>query len=406
MQLTRNTYNLGGEKRTKSLNRKFLEIALTYRVESTYTKSEILTHYLNRIYFGSGCNGIEEAALTYFGRTTAQLSPAQSALLAGIIRAPHAASPHRNLPRAIQEQHQVLERLITTNQLTPQQAKEIKKTPIQLRDPTAGTTESNHAERALRRPLETILSNNQITTGGLTVHTSLDQKLQSQLELLLQQTHLPDNLQTASIAIHPSTGDILAIIGTKDPKPSAFNRALDSARDLGPNLMEPLLATIAIERGHLPIPGNPVTTGRQLHPKDAIQLLRRFGFENNFGQGEDLYRGALTTTPLELATAYATIFNQGNRPSPVYIRQLDHGEKTIFNRQTSTHPSFSQHSRPEHLPTSINGPSLPKTDHWFATLHDQQIIILWIGHDTPKSFTLPNPTIQSLTHQLKKLTPE
>ncbi|MCH1510751.1 MAG: transglycosylase domain-containing protein, partial [Akkermansiaceae bacterium] len=60
MQLARNTYEL---REKKSLNRKFLEIALTYRIEANFTKDEILTHYLNRIYFGSGCNGIEEAAL-------------------------------------------------------------------------------------------------------------------------------------------------------------------------------------------------------------------------------------------------------------------------------------------------------------------------------------------------------
>ena len=90
MQLARNTYDL---REKKSLNRKFLEIALTYRVEAIFPKEEILTHYLNRIYFGAGCNGIEEAALTYFGIPTSQLNQGQSALLVGIIRAPHACSP-------------------------------------------------------------------------------------------------------------------------------------------------------------------------------------------------------------------------------------------------------------------------------------------------------------------------
>ena len=82
MQLARNTYDI----RAKSLHRKFLEIALTLRIESRYTKDEILTGYLNRIYFGSGCHGIEEASRTYFGRSVRDLNEGECAMIVGIIR--------------------------------------------------------------------------------------------------------------------------------------------------------------------------------------------------------------------------------------------------------------------------------------------------------------------------------
>ncbi len=85
MQLARNTYDM----RAKSLHRKAVEIALTMRIESRFSKDQILTNYLNRIYFGSGAYGVEQAARIYFGKTTSQLHPGECAMLMGIIRGPH-----------------------------------------------------------------------------------------------------------------------------------------------------------------------------------------------------------------------------------------------------------------------------------------------------------------------------
>jgi len=104
MQLTKNTY----DNKSKSIHRKFLEIALTLRLESRYDKDEILTHYLNRIYFGSGSYGIEAAANTYFGVPTSQLTLGQSALIVGIIRGPHIFSPFNNLEAAKVTKNQTL----------------------------------------------------------------------------------------------------------------------------------------------------------------------------------------------------------------------------------------------------------------------------------------------------------
>ena len=108
MQLSRNCFKM----KQKSLHRKFLELALTLRVESRYTKDEILTHYLNRIYFGAGADGIEQAARTYFGKSTRDLSEGECAMIVGIIRGPHIFSPFRDLPAAIEQRDQTLKRLI------------------------------------------------------------------------------------------------------------------------------------------------------------------------------------------------------------------------------------------------------------------------------------------------------
>ncbi|HAN83852.1 MAG TPA: hypothetical protein DCQ59_11565 [Verrucomicrobiales bacterium] len=400
MQLARNTFDL---REKKSLNRKFLEIAITYRIESKFSKSEILTAYLNRIYFGSGFNGIEEASLNYFGRPTSRLTKGQCALLVGIIRAPHACSPWRNLEGAVRQRDEVLDRLITTEVISPEQADAIKSQTLDLRNPNAGDLETDHGTRVLRRPLEIVLNETQITTGGLEVITSIDFQLQRKLEKLVQETSIPDGCQMASIAIDPRNGDLLGVVGCREKKPTGFNRALDSHRDLGPLMIEPLIGTIALERGHLPIVGNPVATGRQLQAQDAIQLLKRFGFEGTFGKGEDLYRGTLSVSPLELAIAYATLLQNGSRPTPVFVRELIQKERTLFSRPAASFPAFADHSRLKKIPDFISGLSLPGTDHWAASLSPEKVIVVWIGYDNPKPFNLSPRESQRLKADLLQI---
>ncbi|TAE87583.1 MAG: hypothetical protein EAZ81_13890 [Verrucomicrobia bacterium] len=110
MQLARNTYEI----RAKSLHRKFLEIALTFRVEHHYSKKQIMAGYLNRIYFGVGAGhyGIEDAAQQYFGKNVSRLNEAQCAMIIGIIRGPHIFSPWRDLDAAKEQRDQVLDRMI------------------------------------------------------------------------------------------------------------------------------------------------------------------------------------------------------------------------------------------------------------------------------------------------------
>ncbi len=397
MQLARNTYDL---REKKSLNRKFLEIALTYRVEAKFSKEEILRSYLNRIYFGSGCHGIEEAAQTYFGSPTARLSRGQCALLVGMIRAPHACSPRRNLKGALRQQAEVLARLVATAVITEEEAAAIKDSPLNLRTPDEGGLESSHGSRVLRRPLEIVLSNAQITSGGLRVITSIDFTVQAALEKMVSELALPIGCQIAALSLDPRNGDILGVVGCREERPTGFNRALDSRRDLGPAMIEPLIGTIALERGHLPIAGNPVATGRQLQERDAIQLLSRFGLEGKFQQGDDLYRGSLSVSLLELATAYATILQEGSRPAPVFIRELQREGKSLFRRPPAFYPAFSKHARLEVIPRYLSGLSLPKTDLWAAALSEEQVSVIWIGFDRPKRLQLTEELRETIRRKL------
>ncbi len=321
--------------------------------------------------------------------------------MVGIIRAPHACSPRRNLEGAIRQRDEVLARLVTTKEITQQEADTIKAQPLELRDPDAGEIETSHGTRVLRRPLEVVLNEAQITTGGLRVITSLDFTIQQSLEKLVQEVAIPNNCQMAALALDPRNGDVLGVVGCREKKPTGFNRALDSHRDLGPDMIAPLIGTIALERGHLPIEGNPVSTGRQLQDQDAIQLLKRFGFEGTLGRGDDLYRGTLSVSLLELATAYATILQSGSRPVPVFVRELIQNEKSLFRRPPAFFPAFDEHSRLKRIPRQLNGTSLSKSDYWAAALSPEIVIVVWIGYDQPQVLDL---TGKSKTQISQKLT--
>lgn len=400
MQLARNTYEL---REKKSLNRKFLEIALTYRIEANFTKDEILTHYLNRIYFGSGCNGIEEAALSYFGKPTSELNRNHCALLVGIIRAPHACSPWRNLKGALKQRDEVLARLVAIGEISGSEVKEIKGEDLELRNPNSEIVETSHGTRVMRRPLETVFDSSQIKEGGLKVITSLDIEVQYALENLVNTSALPEGAQMAVLALDPRNGDILGVVGCREQRPTGFNRALDSRRDLGPELIEALINTASLERGHLPIKGNPVATGRQLGFNDASKLLRRFGLEGTFGNGDDFFRGTLSVSLLELATAYATILEGGSRPATVFIRKVESTDRTLFSRPPAIFPAFNDHAIPENLPVFFSGKSLSHADYWTVSLSKECVVATWIGFDQPKRFELPATSILRLSAAQKEI---
>ena len=400
MQLARNTYEL---REKKSLNRKFLEIALTYRIEANFSKEEILTHYLNRIYFGSGCNGIEEAALSYFGCSTSDLNRNQSALLVGIIRAPHACSPWRNPDGALKQRDEVLQRLVSIEEISGTDVLLIKDEKLNLRESNSEMAETSHGTRVMRRPLETVFDESQIKEGGLRVYTSLDIETQQALEKLVSETNLPQGAQMATLALDPRNGDIIGVVGCREQRPSGFNRALDSRRDLGFELTQALINTASLERSHLPIKGNPVATGRQLGYNDASKLLRRFGFEGTFGKGDDLFRGTLSVSLLELATAYATILEGGSRPTPIFIRKVESSGRTLFSRPPSAFPAFNDHAIPENLPVFISGQSLPQSDFWAVSLGNECVIAIWIGYDQPQRFQVSDSARSTLAASLEAI---
>src|SRR5216110_872572 len=121
-QLARNSLPLGG----RTINRKLLEAMVALRIEHEFTKQQILELYINRIYFGAGCYGVETASQAYFGKSASKLNLSESAVLAGLIRSPNRFSPLRNPEGAAAQRNAVLDRMVQWKKLSPEQAEQAK----------------------------------------------------------------------------------------------------------------------------------------------------------------------------------------------------------------------------------------------------------------------------------------
>src|SRR4029077_9610481 len=164
-QLARHSPALGG----RNLNRKMLEAMVSLRIEREFTKQQILELYVNRIYFGSGCYGIETASQAYFGKNASKLNLSEAGLLAGLIRSPNRFSPLKNPEGAAIQRDAVLDRMVALKKITLAQAQQAKKTKIVTHPKRMPQIQENYAMDAVQRALSLILTQDQMDDGGLSI---------------------------------------------------------------------------------------------------------------------------------------------------------------------------------------------------------------------------------------------
>ena len=273
-QLARNSLPLGG----RTLSRKLLEAMVSLRIERDFTKQQILELYVNRIYFGSGCYGVETASLAYFGKNASKLNLSESAILAGLIRSPNRFSPLKNPEGAAQQRDAVLDRMLQLKKITVAQAEQARVAPIASTPRKMPQLQENYAMDAVQRDLNLLLTPDQIDNGGLYIYTTLDpaiqvsatQALESHLSKVERQSNFrhptkasyrpPEGtedssmpyLEGALVAIDNASGGIRALVGGRDYAQSKFNRALAPAnRQIG-SAFKPFVYTVAFQHGLLP----------------------------------------------------------------------------------------------------------------------------------------------------------
>jgi penicillin-binding protein 1A len=272
-QLARNSFRLGNH----SFHRKLLEAMVARRIEHNYSKQEILEHYVNRIYFGTGVYGIETASQLYFGKPCSDLNLSESALLAGIIRSPNRSSPFRNLKGALAQRDMVLARMEQLKMVTSKELKRAKTHHIALVKKRTLPMQENYAMDMVRNELEGCLAEDEADRGGLRIYTSIDPELQNvatsaldshlrEIEARKEFTHPKKNtpladtsdsegtteyLQGALIAIDNRTGAICAVVGGRDYHDSKYNRAVFAQRQLG-SAFKPFVYTAAFQEGLSP----------------------------------------------------------------------------------------------------------------------------------------------------------
>lgn len=235
----------------KTWERKIKEAWLTVRLESQYSKSEILEGYLNTINYGE-VYGIENASHYYFNKDAKNLTLAESSMLAGIPKSPNNYSPLVNLKKAKQRQLKVLEAMVDNNYITEEQKEKAYNTELSY----YGYIKENkldtlmYYQDAVMNELKNIneIPKSFLQTGGLKIYTYLDIDAQTKLEEAMKNNIKNDKLQIASVMMKPKTGEVIALIGGKDYKSSQFNRATNSKRQVGSTL-KPFLYYSALENG-------------------------------------------------------------------------------------------------------------------------------------------------------------
>src|SRR5204863_4203613 len=266
-QLARNSLPLGG----RTLSRKLLEAMVALRIERQFTKQQILELYINRIYFGTGCYGVETASQVYFDKSASKLNLAEAALLAGLIRSPNRFSPLKSPEGAATQRNAVLDRMVQLKKLSPEQAEQAKMAKITPHPRHLSLIQENYAMDAVQRDLNLLLTQDQIDNGGLFIYTTLDpavqnaaqQALETQLTKIEHQSNFhhplkanyqpPETgddsaipyLQGAVVTIDNASGGIRALVGGRDYSQSKFNRALAPTNRQVGSAFKPFVYTLA-----------------------------------------------------------------------------------------------------------------------------------------------------------------
>ncbi len=356
--------------RRGSLARKLKEVPFAFALEWKYTKEEILSIYLNRAYLGAGARGFEAAAQRYFGTSAARLTPAQAAMLAGLLVAPSYFAPTRSLERAQGRANVIVGLMAEQGYLTPQQVAEARAAPAQLSEAAAARAGGYFADWVM----ETVPSFfGHDTTEDVIVHTTLDQHIQKAAEEALAHvfdTRVKDgSAAQAAIVVMSSDGAVRAMVGgRKTQVAGAFNRATQARRQTG-SAFKTFVYAAALDLGWSPFdtledrpltinirgsgPWSPknytedfkgtvtLTTALKLslnipavRLSEAVgrNLVRKvatdFGIQSDLAAGPALALGVSEATLLEMTGAYAGILNGGSAVRPYGLIELRlQGEK-------------------------------------------------------------------------------
>lgn len=431
-QIARNLLFTPEERSQVTALRKIREIMLAQEITRRYTKDEILELYLNQVYFGNLAYGVEAAAQTYFDTSADKLTLGQASFLAGLVQAPSVYDVFTNRDVTLERQRQVLSLMVVTSQEQGCIFVSNSPNPVCINPEDAGAAaaaltnyEFDQPRVSIRFPhwvnyvrglLEDQYDPQTIYRSGFTVHTTLDPYLQERAQSLVREQiqALAEHRVTtgALVAIDPSTGEILAMVGSADYNDEASDGQVNMAvrpRQPGSSI-KPLTYTAAFEQGWTPAtliwdvpsefppsgnpddprePYEPVNYDERFHgpvlvrsalassynvpavktldfvgiyddpntpgPQGLVPFAERLGISTltRDDYGLSLTLGGGDVTLLELTAAYSTYANQGRRLPPVAIsRIVDHTGETVY---TYDPPEAEQVIRPEHafLITSI-----------------------------------------------------
>ncbi|MCU0588319.1 MAG: PBP1A family penicillin-binding protein [Syntrophobacteraceae bacterium] len=467
-QLVKN-YFLEPERR---LRRKLMEASMALVLEALYAKDEILEMYLNEIYLGQNgsvaIHGIGEAARVFFGRNVEDLSLAESATLAGMIQAPNHYSPLEHPAAARDRRNTVLRRMLDLEVIGSDAYESARNEPVRTTETSLPASSAPYYVDYVRQQLQELYAPEVLASEGLTIYTSLHPEMSLAAETAVQEglreleRERPaleaekerGPLQAALIAVHPKTGAVLAMVGGRVYAESSFNRAIHASRQPG-SAIKPFVFLSALDR-LAPVswledaPAGFPTGGADWWPRNhddryrgrvmmrqaleeslnvptvqlAVQmglenivtLLRDLGIRSPLEPQPSLALGAFEVTPLELASAYATLDNEGQKPFLLSLREVV-GERGEVQRRSSvdlvsvTSPArafiitdFLQGAMERGTAKSVKrlagdfpcagktGTTTDYRDSWFAGYTTDLLVLVWVGFDDNRPTHLTGAT--------------
>ncbi len=424
----------------RTIKRKVQETLLAFWLETRFTKDQIFTVYLNRVYLGAGAYGVEAAAQRYFGRSARQVSTYQAALLAGLLKAPSRYNPLANPKRAHARTKQVLANMVAAGYITAREANHAKrqKNVVIARKP---------ARRGARYFIDWVLA--QIPSyvssnhGDIIVETTLNSRLQrwAQAEgrrLIERAGKAAQASEVAAVSL-TADGAVRVMVGGKNYGESQFNRATQARRQPG-SAFKPIIYLAGLEAGFKPDqtmvdspvrlqgwqPRNfdrkyrgtvrldqalaqsintiAVQLGHRVGVKQTIQTARRLGITAPLPANLSLTLGAAELSLLELTAAYAPFANGGRGVWPYGIRMIRDKTGRILYRRGGSGPG--RVVSPQHVAdmnamltkvitegtgkkARLNRPAAGKTgtsqqsrDAWFIGYTADLVTGVWLGNDT------------------------
>lgn len=259
----------------QTYKRKVEELFLAIEIEKVYTKKEILEMYLNTIYFGSGAWGVQNASKKYFGKDVNELKLSESAMLAGIIKAPSVLDPYKNMDKSIARRNVVLSQMAKYGYITDEEAERAKQARPDLEDRSGDPLKGKYpyyTDSVINEAINRFgLTQNDLLTKGYKIYTAMDQEVQSGLEQVYKKDWLfPDSVngepsQSAAVLLDPKTGGVMAIVGKRGEHVfRGFNYATQMQSSPGSTLKPLVVYTPALEEGYEPtsmLPDEPMKFG-------------------------------------------------------------------------------------------------------------------------------------------------
>jgi len=423
----------------RTLQRKLQEVELALWLERKHSKSEILELYLNRVYFGSGAYGVEAAAQRYFGKSAKNVTIAEAAMLAGLVKSPSRLAPNRNPEGAEKRAQTVLTAMADAKIITEAQAKaSIGHPSYNVKAAGAGTV--NYVADWIGEVLDDLIGQ---IDQNIVVETSIDPKLQSVAEASiideLAAKSVKFNVSQGALVAMTPDGAVRAMIGGRNYAESQYNRAVTAKRQPG-SAFKPFVYLTAIEAGLTPEtirqdapldvkgwkPENytheyfgavtltqalamslntvAVRLGLEVGAKNVVRTAHRLGISSKLETNASIALGTSEVSLTELVGAYAPFANGGRGVAPhvvtkirtpegkvLYARLPDQLGQVIEPRSVAMMNTMMQETLlsgtarkaeiPGWMAAGKTGTSQDFRDAWFIGYTANLVTGVWLGND-------------------------